>query len=105
MVSYGIPAFRIVAYAFDAAIHCTNHTERRYGKEEGKDWVRESATDSEGNPVHPLFSSDQDGDTIASCGDNIHEIICLICGATEEYRRWGDPCWNCDSAWYTEEIQ
>lgn len=101
MTNYGIKSFRIVAYTYDADIHCKEHTERKFGLQEGRNWVRENATDSEGNSVHPVFSSDQDGDTIAACGVDIKEIICLVCGEIERNRQWGDPCWNCDSAWYT----
>jgi len=104
-VIHGIPAFRIVAYTYEADIHCVDHAESRFGMQEGKYWVRESATDSEGNRVHPVFTSDHDGDNLATCGDDNNQIICLICGEVETNRLWGDPCWNCDSAWYVEVIE
>lgn len=104
-MKYGIEAYRIVAYAFDAAIYCNYHTERRYGLQEGRKWVREDAVDSEGNSVHPVFSSDHEGSNQTYCADDINEIICLICGVTTVNREFGDPCWNCNSAWYTEDYE
>lgn len=98
----GIEAFRIVAYAYDAAYHCKGHAEKQFGLENGKDWVKESAIDSEGNPVHPVFSSDQDYDTVAECDDNWKEIICLVCGVYDSERKAWDECWNCGSAWVND---
>jgi hypothetical protein len=102
MLQYTIPAFRIVAYTFDAAIHCTAHTERKFGLEPGKNWVNENAIDSEGNLVRSVFSVDQDITTVDVCDDDINEIICLVCGMTDETRQKYDHCWNCDTAWVTE---
>ena len=101
MYRYGIEAHRIVAYTYDAAYHCTYHAEKRHGLEPGKTWVREDALDTEGNPVHPFFSVDQDIDTVEVCDDNLDEIICLVCGMIDSERKQFDQCWNCHSDWIT----
>jgi hypothetical protein len=100
--SIGIEAHRIVAYTFDAAYHCVEHTEKRFGKEQGKNWVTENATDSEGDPVHPVFSVDLDVRTVETCDDEIAELICLCCGTTDKYRGIGADCWNCGEEWRTD---
>lgn len=50
---------RIVAYTYDADTHCPSCAEKRWGLEEHGRWVREDATDREGNTVHPVFSTDE----------------------------------------------
>ena len=59
----------IIGYSYDADVHCVDCAVEEFGLEEGKDWVREDATDSEGNQVHPLFSTDEPDDSGWYCGD------------------------------------
>jgi hypothetical protein len=98
---YGIEAHRIVAYTYDAAVHCKDDTERKFGLEPGRNWVKESAIDSEGNSVHPVFTIEWEGNSVESC-DDCGTIICMTCGFTDEDRQFGDSCWNCDTAWWSE---
>jgi hypothetical protein len=68
---------RIIAYTFEADYHCLDCTETRFPDMEG--------TDSEGNSIHPLFSTDEwcelDKDFLAEhpvqyieCGDCLNVI-------------------------------
>lgn len=56
-------AWDIIAYAYDAALHCPECTPDNL--------KREDAVDSEGNPVHPIFGSDElnSEDTCDDCGN------------------------------------
>ena len=95
---YGIEGTRVVAYTYDAAIHCTEHALERFGRTpEG--WVPEDVTDAEGNPVHAIFTSDLDLRTVEECGTDQSEIICLCCGVVSATRAIGAACWNCQTAW------
>ena len=42
-------SFEVVGYAYDASIHCLNCARARFGGQ------IDSAVDSEGNPVTPVF--------------------------------------------------
>lgn len=48
----------IVGYTYEAGLHCPDCAKERFGLEDHGKWVREDATDREGNEVHPLFSWD-----------------------------------------------
>ena len=67
---------RIVAYTYDADVHCPDCTERAFliGQltlarpcASDENYLPMCMTDSEGNPVHPVFSTDEHGFT--HCGD------------------------------------
>lgn len=70
---------RIVAYTYEAACHCPECTAKRFEVyrtralfvanrlDEHGVWIE--AIDREGNPVHPVFSTDERGDSITHCGD------------------------------------
>ena len=45
-----------MAYTYEADTHCPPCAIARFGTEPGRSWVREVATDSEGNPVGAVFS-------------------------------------------------
>ena len=44
----------IIGYSFEADHHCVACTEARFGAP-----VPEDAEDDEGNPVHPIFASEE----------------------------------------------
>ena len=55
----------IIAYTYEADIHCPSCAELRFDREE---LAHGLATDHEGNEVHPVFSTDEiQEDTV--CGD------------------------------------
>ena len=61
---YGRKAWAVVAYTYDADIHCPHCASDRFAGrlaawESGETDV--APTDSEGNPVNVVFSSDYDG--------------------------------------------
>ena len=70
---------RIIAYTYDADVHCVACTTRRFGAFKGivKTLMQERGqcdehgidepTDSEGNLIHPVFSTDEHDFT--HCGD------------------------------------
>jgi hypothetical protein len=73
----------IIAYTYEADYHCTYCTIARFGQEPGRSWATESATDNEGNAVHPVFGTDE------WCGMNTEEsgtfvLACGTCGVTIE---------------------
>jgi hypothetical protein len=49
----------IVAYTYMADYHCPHCAEEAFGRAEDRSWVREDAVDGEGNPVSPVFESDE----------------------------------------------
>lgn len=68
---------RIVAYTYESNHHCIGCTRERFGPEslvQGRDNVQdldengisESQADREGNPIHPVFATDEF--TEQSCG-------------------------------------
>jgi hypothetical protein len=95
-----IEATRVVAYTYDAAVHCTEHALGRYGRDHNG-YVPESARDGEGNGVGAIFASDLDTTTVEACNDD-GALICLCCGAIDAERAPGRPCWNCRTPWWTE---
>ena len=65
-------AWEIVGYTADADIWCGECAERVYGPDKDDD----SRTDSEGNPVHPLFASDEwESEACGCCGCRLDELI------------------------------
>lgn len=56
LVRYLVKAWDIVAYTADADMWCTDCASARYG--DGVT-VPDTATDGEGNSVHPVFASDE----------------------------------------------
>jgi hypothetical protein len=53
----------VIGYAYEADTHCVKHTQQRFGRNPA------TATDGEGNPVHPIFSgtSDAEGFYCSEC--------------------------------------
>ena len=99
MYSHGIPAWRVVAYTYDAAVHCTEHATAAFGAD-ANGHVPEAARDSEGNPVGATFVSDLDGGTtVECCDDDPREVICLACGTVDADRPANARCWNCAEPW------
>ena len=47
---------RIIGYTYEADYHCTDCTEKRFGKD---DLDYAFTVDNEDNPVHPVFSTDE----------------------------------------------
>jgi len=59
--------WEIVAYAYDAAVHCVGCAEERFGAEA---LATDTAEDREGNPVHPIFAGDEEEHgPCDTCGD------------------------------------
>ena len=64
-------AFDVIGYAYEADIHCPDCAYERFGK-----LLDESdTTDSEGNPIHPVFASDIHFDESECCGDCFASLI------------------------------
>ncbi len=59
---------RILGYDYEADHHCVDCAEDRFPLEEQGRWIDEDAVDAEGNPVHPIFSTDEVGEDEV-CGD------------------------------------
>lgn len=66
---------RVIAYTYEADWHCIGCKESRFGSSD-------DCKDREGNPVHPVLSTDEtpadfkpeDGGYTVCCGD-CHEVI------------------------------
>lgn len=72
---------RVIGYAYDADLHCVGCAEKRFG-----DPDRDGVTDSEGNPVHPLFSTEETrahGEHCGDCGEEIAPPWCAEGGSDE----------------------
>ena len=63
-MTYARKAWAVVAYTYEADIHCPACTVARFGPEPRDGYT---VTDSEGNTPKPIFASDQD-ETL-TCGD------------------------------------
>jgi hypothetical protein len=65
-------AWTVVAWTYDADVHCWDCTESRFPA--GFDWSdpSETVTDSEGNVPCPVFASDYEGGDV--CGDCLSPI-------------------------------
>jgi hypothetical protein len=67
---------KIIAYTYEAGVHCPDCTRARF-KDQPLDglsnddldqhWLRYGLTDREGNPIHPVFTTDEHDFT--HCGD------------------------------------
>lgn len=67
---YGRKAWAVVAYTYDADIHCVDCTLNRFPQL--RSIVNDYATDSEGNDVNVVFSSDYEGgDHCGTCHESI----------------------------------
>lgn len=55
----------VIAYTYEADVHCMECTIRRFGILE---LLACEAKDSEGNPVHPVFSTDEIAEPQEGCG-------------------------------------
>jgi len=59
---------RIIAYTYEADFHCVDCTLSRFGTYANLD----QCEDSEGNSIHPVFSTDEVYEPV--CGDCLEEI-------------------------------
>ena len=66
---------KIIAYTYDADVHCVCCTQMRFA-EARRDWSADEhnipyeAQDSDGNNIHPVFSTDEDNYThCGTCDD------------------------------------
>ncbi len=70
---------RVIAYVYNCAYHCPDCTRKRHPARPGgkcdEHGVDEAATDMEGNPVHPVFNTDEtpDATLCRSCNGVITE--------------------------------
>lgn len=79
---------RIVAYTYEAAYHCPDCTRQRfaavplfaYGNPD-KNGVEFTAKDNEGNPVHPVFDTDQLPSDLTDAEGGCHSVNCGDCHA------------------------
>jgi len=75
-------AWEVIAYTYEASIHCEQCALERFPSGEG--------TDREGNDIHPVFASDEFGPNeivgCDDCGDIIHEADCDDCARS--YGPW-----------------
>jgi hypothetical protein len=61
---------RIIGYAYTAALHCTDCACSRFGADIIADRAGEPPIlDDEGNPISPVFSTDEPGDNGDYCDD------------------------------------
>jgi hypothetical protein len=74
MTAYGRKAWDVVAWTYDADIHCPDCAGKRFKSSGGFDWTDENAgtVDSEGNVPHPVFACDEyEGEHCGDCFDSI----------------------------------
>lgn len=64
-----------IAYTSEADIHCPACAIARFGPEPGHAWVRDDASDAEGNPVGAVAPWDEieAGTSCADCGTLLRE--------------------------------
>lgn len=71
----------VIAYAYEADHHCIDCTRERFGgsAEADQNGVPIRARDNEGNPVHPVFDTDEQFLDLV-CGDcgEVIEVIEVI---------------------------
>lgn len=69
---------KVVGYSYDADIHCVDCTIKGFqpylpesGHRTVEDWLdaEDLPHDSEGNEIHPIFDTDEAGDSPEHCGD------------------------------------
>lgn len=82
----------VVGYTYDAATHCVDCTAKyARGLMQGDDVEilnaieNETLRDSENNPIHPIFSTDEAGDTPDHCDDCGAFIDNSWSGETQDY--------------------
>lgn len=65
---------KIIAYTYEAEVHCPACTRDSFKRRKATEWVDENGIsdvceDRDGNPVHPVFSTDEHNFTnCADCG-------------------------------------
>ena len=97
-----------IAYTYEADTHCPSCALDRFGPEPGRGWVRDDATDAEGNPVGAVFpwdewcESSEPGRAILACGTcgdilDEHWHTGTLCIDAEVYAMVGDgpTCAQC----------
>lgn len=63
-----------IGYTYDADVHCPGCAIARFGKEDGRPWVRGDAVDHEGNPIGVIAPWDEtapEGEYCGTCGGQI----------------------------------
>jgi hypothetical protein len=83
---------KVVGYTYDAAMHCPDCTAKyAWGLMQGDDVEilnaieNETLRDSENNPIHPVFDTDESGDSPDHCNDCRAFINTLWIGSTVDY--------------------
>ena len=67
----------VIAYTYNADVHCVHCTQVRFATQcktgaSDEHNIPYEAQDSEGNNIHPVFSTDEDNYThCGSCGDEL----------------------------------
>lgn len=76
-MSHGCATNGVIGYAYDADLHCVECTEKRFGADalEADASGLAELTDSEGNPLHPIFLWDENLDESACCCGDCSEAI------------------------------
>lgn len=78
----------IRAWMYDAAIHCPACATKRLSSAVTEyPWPDTTAVDSEGNPPHPVFETDEipdDGEHCDTCGEEISPAYRDLVEGTEE---------------------
>ena len=69
---------KVIAYTYEADTHCVDCTVKRFGTAE--DGYVEDAIDAEGNPVTPLFSTDEWWANALYAGKRHEALACGTCG-------------------------
>ena len=72
---------RIIAYTYEADVHCVHctqmrdrgnnffHRQYRDGAQQDEHGIMDDVKDREGNPIHPIFSSDETPEGGLHCGE------------------------------------
>jgi predicted dehydrogenase len=64
-------SYEVIGYTYEADCHCLDCTRKRFGGE--PEAVDYTATDNEGNDIHPIFLGDE-FETAPVCGDCLTEL-------------------------------
>lgn len=70
----------VIGYAYDADVHCVDCATEKFG--DALD--AEDTEDSEGNPLHPIFASEEGPEHGSRCGDCSEEIIPAWCDGCDD---------------------
>jgi hypothetical protein len=89
----------IIAYTADAAYMCPPCALARYGQEPGRSWVREDATDSESNPVHPVFGLDE---WCEPSEPGLQSLVCDSCAGVIATCQHDEPPCECENCRYSD---